>query len=293
MSWPVKGPEKSVPPTPIPSRVDVAASASTSPMPTSPRNEPTSTSHLRLTAEQNALNSIPPQQSSLTFERDPSADISPITRAPTLLQQSRDVVVSRNHLGPAPTEPNHVFPQGANPRPPAKFGSDQTSEKHRMLSGQPFNFYSPELEEAREKCKLACYRFNNALAMNISKDEQARLLLAIFRPSGQDPGAPGGIIEAVRVESPFNCTYGANMSIGRDVRIGPRCVISDACPVIIKARTIIDDDVRIYTTYRDTDPKKRHLDLAKPVVIEEDCWIGARATIMYDTHLFAEPPIHC
>lgn len=165
------------------------------------------------------------------------------------------------------------------------YGGGEVTDKQKMLSGQWYYGSSPDLMAERERCKQACYRFNNALMLNASKAEQWRLFVETLRPGGQYEGMPGGVVNRVDVETPFHCNYGTNISLGEEVRIGPGCSIIDAAPVTIKARTILDGDVKIYTTIRRQDPRTRMgakgPESAKPVVIEEDCWVGGNVTILY------------
>lgn len=101
-----------------------------------------------------------------------------------------------------------------------------------MLAGETFTPSSAELEADRLRCKLACYRFNNSIGIGASPAEQHRLLMDILRPNGQWEGMPSGMIgERVKVEAPFNCTYGYNISLGDGVEIAGGCTILDSCPV--------------------------------------------------------------
>ena len=176
-------------------------------------------------------------------------------------------------------------PRAASPGPSGVYGGGEVTDKQKMLSGQWYYGSSPDLMAERERCKQACYRFNNALMLNASKAEQWRLFVETLRPGGQYEGMPGGVVNRVDVETPFHCNYGTNISLGEEVRIGPGCSIIDAAPVTIKARTILDGDVKIYTTIRRQDPRTRMgakgPESAKPVVIEEDCWVGGNVTILY------------
>lgn len=158
------------------------------------------------------------------------------------------------------------------------------TEKQKMLAGLHYYYTTPELVIERDRCKAACFRFNNSLMLNVSKTEQWRLFVDILRPQGQYEGMLGGIIDEVDVEAPFLCSYGTNLSIEKEVRIGPGCTFNDACTITIKARTILDGDVKVYTILRPSDPRKRQgakgPEYGKPVLIEEDCWIGANVTIL-------------
>ncbi|KAF2872669.1 hypothetical protein BDV95DRAFT_606258 [Massariosphaeria phaeospora] len=70
--------------------------------------------------------------------------------------------------------PSHYIP--APPPPPPK------SEKDKMLNGEPFQPFHPQLLEEREKCKGAVYRFNNTsnAALEIARDERDRHFRSIL-----------------------------------------------------------------------------------------------------------------
>ncbi|CAZ84090.1 unnamed protein product [Tuber melanosporum] len=180
----------------------------------------------------------------------------------------------------------------------------ERSEKEKMISSELYFASSPELVEERERCKAACWRFNSAATnpdLGISKAEKGRLLHQILRPGGtwevtringltgpeisyiNDAGTPSDIVD-VRVDAPFNCSYGYNIRLGRDVLIEAGCTILDSCSVTIKARTVLSPDVSIYSATHPIDPRKRNgskgPELAKPVMIEEDCWLGGNVIVL-------------
>ncbi|KAL7271686.1 hypothetical protein RUND412_005533 [Rhizina undulata] len=196
-------------------------------------------------------------------------------------------------------------PTIAGPSRLAQQHSSLRSEKEKMINSELYHASAPELVEDRERCKAACWRFNNA-AMNpnlgISKAEKGRLLMEVLRPHrkwdivtharGQsDPlityVAEGGIqsdIVDVQVDAPFTCSYGYNIRLGQDVLIEFGCTILDSCAVTIKARTILSSNVSIYSATHPIDPRKRNgakgPEMAKPVTIEEDCWLGGNVIVL-------------
>lgn len=178
----------------------------------------------------------------------------------------------------------------------------QRSEKEKMLSSELYQANSPELIEERERCKGACIRFNNASDPNVgvSKVETGRLLLEVLRPGekwavmmqntqGAPPkyvnekGAPCDIVD-VKIDAPFTCSYGYNIRLGKDVHIEFGCTILDSCLVTIKERTIISPNVSIFSATHPIDPRKRNgaqgPEVANPVMIEEDCWIGGNTIVL-------------
>ena len=91
-------------------------------------------------------------------------------------------------------------------------------------------------------------------------------------------------ISEVEVNGPFNCSYGYNIRLGKGVSIDSDCTIIDSCPVTIKARTIISRGVSLYSATHPVDPRKRegsrNVESAKPILIEEDCWLGGNVIVL-------------
>jgi acetyltransferase-like isoleucine patch superfamily enzyme len=169
------------------------------------------------------------------------------------------------------------------------------TEKEKMLAGELYYAYVPELVDERERCKAACWRFNNSTNPNlgVSRDERSRLFRAILQPkeipstlSIATPTSPvGSVGENVVVEAPFTCDYGYNISLGNDVCIGANCTIMDTCSVSIGARCILGPNVSIYSATLPIDPRRRKgsqgPSLGRGIIIEDDCWIGGGVTILY------------
>ncbi|RPB28369.1 trimeric LpxA-like protein [Terfezia boudieri ATCC MYA-4762] len=289
ISWP-KAPVKSTQPPISIKPMDINQSASTSPSPGAAPLILSTQGHLLLEGDQQSASNLSPQQRPANIEKSYAAATPPPGGQPQPAQKTTVPQHQPQEYG-LPRTPTFVTsgplipsPRATTPGPSVVYGGGEMTDKQKMLSGQWYYGSSPELMAERERCKQACYRFNNALMMNASKAEQWRLFVETLRPGGQYEGMPGGVVNKVDVETPFHCNYGTNISLGEEVRIGPGCTIIDAAPVTIKARTILDGDVKIYTTIRKQDPRSRMgakgPEWAKPVVIEEDCWIGGNVTIL-------------
>ncbi len=145
-----------------------------------------------------------------------------------------------------------------------------------MPDSKPFSGSDdPQLREGRRQCFVALYNFNkNAIHPTTSDIERSSLFSHIIPKEN--------IGMHVEVEAGFHCQYGHYISIGDEVTISENCRILDAGRVTIGARSLIGPDVSIYTIdgYSEKGhnfPWDKRRCIAKPVVIEEDCWIGGRA----------------
>jgi acetyltransferase-like isoleucine patch superfamily enzyme len=94
----------------------------------------------------------------------------------------------------------------------------------------------------------------------------------------------GRIGENAAVEAPFTCDYGYNIQIGDNVAIGRNCLINDVCEVKIGNNVIISPNVSVYTGSCTTDFRRRQgnrgTQYGKPIVIEDDVWIGANCVLL-------------
>ena len=168
-------------------------------------------------------------------------------------------------------------------------------EKEEMLAGRQYYPFDKELVLERERCSAACWRFNNSTNPNngVSPNERARLFREILQPREGVQISPtaispvthtGQVGAEVVVEAPFTADYGYNIRIGKNVLVGRNCAIVDCCDVTIGDNTIIGPNVSIYTATLPTDPKRRGgakgTQYGKPVVIEEDVFIGANVVIL-------------
>ncbi|TPX16923.1 uncharacterized protein E0L32_003485 [Thyridium curvatum] len=174
-------------------------------------------------------------------------------------------------------------------------GGRQRREKEEMISGRQYYPFDKELVLERERCSAACWRFNNATNPNngVSPGERARLFRDILQPREGVQISPtmtspvthtGRIGSDVVVEAPFVCDYGYNINIGKNVLIGRNCTIIDPCEVSIGDNVVIGPNVCIYTATMPTDYRRRQgsrgAQFGKPVVIEEDVFIGANVVIL-------------
>ncbi|KAI9811585.1 MAG: Maltose acetyltransferase [Pycnora praestabilis] len=171
-------------------------------------------------------------------------------------------------------------------------GGSPKTEKEKMINGELYHPFSPHLIDERERCKAACWRFNNSTnpTLGVSRDERGRLLREILQPLDAASSNPasnspiGSVGENVIVEAPFTCDYGYNINIGDDVCIGANCTIMDTCNISIGPRCIVGPNVSFFGANLPIDPRRRNGShgpaLGRAIDIEEDCWIGGGVIIL-------------
>ena len=144
------------------------------------------------------------------------------------------------------------------------------SEKEKMLAGEPFEPWEPELDRDRAYLLPRLYRLNTEFAAR-PLHETEELLAEIL------PNCPRG----TRIRPPFYCDYGYNISCGEGVFLNFNCTILDVGRVRIGSHVLIGPNVQIYAVTHPMDADTRRLgqEWGKAVTIGDDCWIGGGAVI--------------
>jgi maltose O-acetyltransferase len=143
------------------------------------------------------------------------------------------------------------------------------SERQKMLAGEPYDPFDPELLAARERARDLCHALN--ATREAHRDERRRILSDLF--------ARGG--DSVWMQPPFFCDYGSHIELGERVFFNFNCVVLDVCPVRIGAFTLFGPAVQIYTPLHPFDAERRRREeFGKPVEIGADVWVGGGAIIL-------------
>jgi maltose O-acetyltransferase len=142
------------------------------------------------------------------------------------------------------------------------------TEKEKMLAGETYNCLDPELDAERQETKRLLRLFNRTEAAS----ERQTILQQLFGHIGQDS----------IIEPPFYCTYGQNIYIGDHVFLNNLCYIIDNNEVRIGHHVMIGPCVQIYTAAHllQADPRNQGLEVAKPIVIEDNVWLGGGAILL-------------
>jgi maltose O-acetyltransferase len=142
------------------------------------------------------------------------------------------------------------------------------SEKDKMLVGELYDPLDPELVRARERARDLCWELN---ATREGEPERRRELLRQLLGAGGDD---------VWLQPPFYCDYGSNILLGKKCYFNFNCVVLDVCPVRVGDFTLFGPAVQIYTASHPLNAElRRKLELARPVTIGSDVWVGGGAII--------------
>lgn len=142
------------------------------------------------------------------------------------------------------------------------------TEKQKMLEGESYNCLDPDLEIERQKIKEVLRVYNRTETV----PERQAILRQILGHIGQNSF----------IEPPFYCVYGENIHLGDHVFLNILCTILDCNQVQIGNHVMIGPSVQIYTAAHALQAKARNqgMEVAKPVVIEDNVWIGGGAILL-------------
>lgn len=142
------------------------------------------------------------------------------------------------------------------------------TEKEKMLAGELYDPFDPELVQARDRARDLCQ------ALNATREQDQETRRAILRQLfGQ-----GG--DSVWMQPPFYCDYGANILLGERVFFNFNCIVLDVCRVTIGDYTLFGPAVQIYTATHPMNAElRRKQEFAKPIEIGSDVWVGGGAIL--------------
>ncbi len=145
-----------------------------------------------------------------------------------------------------------------------------STELEKMAAGDWYSCMDAELDRLRWNARRAVHEHNT-----MQPDERGAigpLLRALFSSVG----------EGVFIEAPFHCAYGFNISFGRNVYLNAGCTIPDSARVTIGDGSMLGPGVQIYCAehHLDPGPRAQGIEIAKPVTIGRNVWIGGGAIIL-------------
>jgi maltose O-acetyltransferase len=142
------------------------------------------------------------------------------------------------------------------------------SELEKMLAGEFYDPFDPELVRARERARNLCQDLNST--READQQIRRRILTELFGTGG----------DTVWMQPPFYCDYGSNIHLGERVFFNFNCIVLDVCPVTIGDYTLFGPAVQIYTATHPMNAElRRKQEFARPIVIGSDVWVGGGAII--------------
>jgi maltose O-acetyltransferase len=143
------------------------------------------------------------------------------------------------------------------------------SEREKMLAGELYLAADPELVAGRVRAR----RLTARLAATDPGDAAGRraVLAELFAAIG----------DGVEVEAPFHCDYGRNTTLGERVYVNAHCSFLDCAPISLGDLTMLGPAVQLCGATHPVEPEQREtgLELAGPIAIGRNVWIGAGAVV--------------
>lgn len=143
------------------------------------------------------------------------------------------------------------------------------SEKQKMLAGELYKAWDPELTRDRTYARQMTRIYNQTTEMD---DElRVRILKELLGSTGNNLG----------MEPNIRFDYGYNIHVGENFYANFDCTILDVCEVRIGDNCMFGPGVHVYTATHPVDPYERIKgpEYGKPVTIGNNVWVGGRAVI--------------
>lgn len=130
--------------------------------------------------------------------------------------------------------------------------------------------YNPAYEARIREGKDWCYRYNQ-LHPN-DREAQQKILRELL----------GGMGSEVIITPPFWCDYGYNITVGDYFYSNHNLVITDGAKVTFGNNVFVAPNCCFTTAEHPIDPEQRKagLEIAKPITVGNNVWIGAGSTIL-------------
>lgn len=146
------------------------------------------------------------------------------------------------------------------------------AEKDKMLKGEWYNAnFDKELIDERMYAKDLCFQLNQTRPSDLRT--RRRILSKLLQNVEFD---------TVEILSPFMVDYGYNIEIGEGSFINHNVYLMDCAKIKIGKKCFIGPNSGFYTALHPmlVEPRNEGLEMAKPITIADNVWIGADVTIL-------------
>ena len=152
------------------------------------------------------------------------------------------------------------------------------TEREKMVAGQLYDPADPELCELRLKARKLVRQYN--LTDEDEPDRQQELLKALLPNTAEMPA----------LQAPVCFDYGCNTTFGKYSGANFNFTCLDVCPITVGDNVLIGPNVTLASPMHPLLPEERNvrqredgsiynLEYAKPIVIENDCWLAANVVV--------------
>lgn len=144
------------------------------------------------------------------------------------------------------------------------------TEKEKFLQGLPYHpWKEPELVADRARAKALCHRLNQTLPDQ--QEERQRIARELVNAAGE-----------VYLEPQFQCDYGYQITVGHRFYANHGCVILDSGGFRAGDDCMLAPNVVITSVTHSLEraERKSGVEYGKPIVMGDDVWVGANATVL-------------
>lgn len=155
------------------------------------------------------------------------------------------------------------------------------NELEKCMAGEIYDCHAPVFVERKARASEWCARYNSVPYSE--RHRRKGMLRELF----------GSVGKNVSVGDDFICGFGCNIYIGDNVSINLRCMLIDCNRIVIGNDVLIAPGVQINTSSHPVEFSERlnpdwqpgsaayrWQTYARPIVIEDGCWIGAGCIIL-------------
>lgn len=141
------------------------------------------------------------------------------------------------------------------------------TEFEKMNAGENFNGADADLNKIRDRATQLLTELNTT----IDESERTKILCHLMKQFGQNS----------IIRSPFSCEFGKTVSIGDNTFINMNATMLDGADITIGNHVLIGPNAQFYTAGHSLDYRSRRQweTFCKPIVIEDDVWIGGNVVI--------------
>ncbi|OAN11427.1 acetyltransferase [Photobacterium jeanii] len=141
------------------------------------------------------------------------------------------------------------------------------TEFEKMTSGQLFDGGDASINGYRDTASALLATLNST----VDESRRSTLLAKLMSAFGD-----GSVIR-----SPFSCEFGKTISIGSNTFINMNATMLDGAHITIGNHVLIGPNAQFYTAGHSLDYRSRRSweTFCKPIVIEDDVWIGGNVVI--------------
>ena len=152
------------------------------------------------------------------------------------------------------------------------------TEKEKMLAGQLYDPADEELIALREKAHALSKQYNDTL--ETQEEEREAIMKELVPDLGED----------AYLQGPIQFDYGCFTRIGENTYVNFNFTCLDCAPVKIGSNVFMGPNVSILTPVHPMRWQDRNLfvradgvetdrEYAKPITIEDNCWLGGNVTV--------------